>query len=178
MICPCRRAASLLPSVEGAFRLLRRCVGAAAEDLLELALGVQFLDDVAAADQLAADEQLRRGRPARVRRQLLADAGIRQDVDGDELGATLEHTLGDAGRWVVRVIDHGTGLHAEEAERVFERFFRADESRVTATGGHGLGLAICRSIMRGHRGDVVYSPTPGGGATFEVRFDAAVPAVA
>jgi two-component system OmpR family sensor kinase len=76
------------------------------------------------------------------------------------------------------VIDHGTGLQAGEAERVFERFFRADESRVTATGGHGLGLAICRSIMRGHRGDVVYSPTPGGGATFEVRFDAATPAVA
>ena len=105
---------------------------------------------------------------------LLANA-----IEYSPSGGTVEiATLGDAGRWVVRVIDHGTGLHAEEAERVFERFFRADESRVTATGGHGLGLAICRSIMRGHRGDVVYSPTPGGGATFEVRFDAAVPAVA
>jgi len=105
---------------------------------------------------------------------LLANA-----IEYSPSGGTVEiDTLGDAGRWVVRVIDHGTGLQAGEAERVFERFFRADESRVTATGGHGLGLAICRSIMRGHRGDVVYSPTPGGGATFEVRFDAAAPAVA
>jgi len=76
------------------------------------------------------------------------------------------------GRVVVRVIDHGEGIPADRAGQVFERFFRADASRVTATGGHGLGLAVCRSIMRGHRGDVVFHPTPGGGATFEVQFPA------
>ena len=74
------------------------------------------------------------------------------------------------GRIIVRVIDHGEGIPASRAEQVFERFFREDPSRVTATGGHGLGLAVCRSIMRGHGGDVICHPTPGGGATFEVQF--------
>ncbi len=74
------------------------------------------------------------------------------------------------GRVVVRVTDHGEGIPVDQAEQVFERFFREDPSRVTTTGGHGLGLAICRSIMRSHGGDVIWHPTPGGGATFEVEF--------
>jgi len=78
-------------------------------------------------------------------------------------------------RWVVRVVDHGPGIPAESTDRVFDRFFREDESRITATGGHGLGLAICRSIMQQHRGDVVCRATPGGGATFEVQFAAPQP---
>lgn len=75
--------------------------------------------------------------------------------------------------WVVRVVDHGHGIPADRAEHVFDRFFREDESRVTAIGGHGLGLAICKSIMQQHGGDVVHRATPGGGATFEVRFPTA-----
>ncbi len=83
----------------------------------------------------------------------------------------LVMTQGD-GRVVVRVTDHGPGIPTDRAEQVFERFFREDPSRVTPTGGHGLGLAICRSIMRGHGGDVTCRPTPGGGTTFEVQFPA------
>ena len=103
---------------------------------------------------------------------LLANA-IEYSPAGGEVEFTTEHA-GD--RWVVRVVDHGHGIPADRADRVFERFFREDESRVTATGGHGLGLAICKSIMQQHCGDVVYRPTPGGGATFEVQFAAAVAA--
>jgi signal transduction histidine kinase len=99
---------------------------------------------------------------------LLANA-----IEYSPTGGTVEIATAHAGdRWMVRVSDHGQGIPAERAERVFDRFFRDDESRVTATGGHGLGLAICKSIMQSHRGDVVYRPTPGGGATFEVRFAA------
>ncbi len=91
-------------------------------------------------------------------------------------GGIVEIATARAGdRWTVRVSDHGQGIPADRAGRVFDRFFREDESRVTATGGHGLGLAICRSIMQSHRGDVVYQPTPGGGATFHVHFAAAAP---
>jgi hypothetical protein len=89
-------------------------------------------------------------------------------------GGTVEFTTTHGGdRWVVRVIDHGKGIPADRAGHVFDRFFREDESRATATGGHGLGLAICKSIMQQHCGDVVYRPTSGGGATFEVQFSAA-----
>jgi two-component system OmpR family sensor kinase len=100
---------------------------------------------------------------------LLANAIEYSPIDGH-----VEIVMARAGRrFVVRVTDHGHGIPADQAEQVFERFFREDPSRVTATGGHGLGLAICRSIMRGHGGDVTCHPTPGGGATFEVQFPAA-----
>ena len=99
---------------------------------------------------------------------LLANA-----IEYSPVGGHVEIVMArGGGRVVVRVIDHGEGIPANRAEQVFERFFREDSSRVTATGGHGLGLAICRSIMRGHGGDVIWQPTPGGGATFEVQFAA------
>jgi signal transduction histidine kinase len=72
------------------------------------------------------------------------------------------------GRCVVFVIDHGSGISPTDAPHLFERFFRGDSD--AARGSHGLGLAICKSIMQSHGGDVVHRPTPGGGATFEVRF--------
>jgi two-component system OmpR family sensor kinase len=102
---------------------------------------------------------------------LLANA-IEYSPDGGDVEIAIMRA-GDG--WVVRVSDHGHGIPADRAGHVFDRFFREDESRVTATGGHGLGLAICKSIMQQHRGDVVYRPTPGGGATFEVRFAALEP---
>jgi len=102
---------------------------------------------------------------------LLANA-----IDYSPTGGTVEIATAHAGdHWMVRVSDHGRGIPPDSAGRVFERFFREDESRVTATGGHGLGLAICRTIMQSHRGTIVYRPTPGGGATFEVHFAAAAP---
>ena len=95
-------------------------------------------------------------------------------IEYSPVGGQVELAMARVGgRFVVRVTDHGEGIPADRAEQVFERFFREDPSRVTATGGHGLGLAICRSIMRGHGGDVICRDTPGGGATFEVHFPAA-----
>jgi two-component system, OmpR family, sensor kinase len=75
---------------------------------------------------------------------------------------------------VVEVRDHGPGLSAEQAEKVFERFYRVDSSRRRGTGGgSGLGLAIVATIVEVHEGTVSVAPTPGGGATFRVRFRAA-----
>ena len=73
------------------------------------------------------------------------------------------------GHSVVIVTDHGTGISPTDAPHIFERFVRGD-SGDSPSGGHGLGLSICQSIMQSHGGDVVHRPTPGGGATFEVRF--------
>jgi signal transduction histidine kinase len=96
---------------------------------------------------------------------------LANSIEYSPVGGRVEIVMARAGRRVVvRVTDHGEGIPVDRAEQVFERFFREDSSRVTATGGHGLGLAICRSIMRGHGGDVIWHPTPGGGATFEVTF--------
>ena len=73
---------------------------------------------------------------------------------------------------VVEVADDGPGLTAEQAARVFERFYRADPSRARTRGGAGLGLAIAASIVEAHGGTVRAAPAPGGGAVFTVRLPA------
>jgi two-component system OmpR family sensor kinase len=68
----------------------------------------------------------------------------------------------------VTVADRGPGLSEEQAERVFERFYRADSSRARASGGAGLGLSIATGVVEAHGGTVEARPTPGGGATFVI----------
>ena len=70
-------------------------------------------------------------------------------------------------RGIVRVVDHGEGIPPQIRENIFQRFYRADQSRTRETGGSGLGLAIVDSIIRRHRGTIRVVETPGGGATFE-----------
>lgn len=69
---------------------------------------------------------------------------------------------------VIEVRDHGPGISEADQARVFERFYRSDESRHRETGGTGLGLAIVAAITAQHGGTVRLSTTPGGGATFRV----------
>ena len=69
---------------------------------------------------------------------------------------------------VVEVTDHGPGLRPDEADRVFERFYRADQARTRRAGGSGLGLAIVAALVAAHGGTVTLDTTPGQGATFRV----------
>ncbi len=64
------------------------------------------------------------------------------------------------------VADDGPGLAPEIAPRVFEPFYRADESRARETGGAGLGLAIVAAIVEAHGGVVRLDTAPGAGAVF------------
>jgi len=61
-----------------------------------------------------------------------------------------------ADRIEIRVSDDGPGVPPEHAERVFDRFYRADESRSRATGGAGLGLAIAKELVELHGGSIRY----------------------
>jgi len=65
--------------------------------------------------------------------------------------------------------DDGPGLDDASADRVFERFFRADPSRSRQQGGAGLGLSIVDSIVRAHGGTVSAAARDGGGVVFSVR---------
>ena len=58
------------------------------------------------------------------------------------------------GQVVIEVADHGPGIAADERTRVFERFYRADQSRAQDRGGAGLGLAIARWIVDLHGGEI------------------------
>jgi len=75
----------------------------------------------------------------------------------------------DDGNAVLAVSDSGPGLSHEQAARVFERFWRSDESRSRASGGAGLGLSIVAAIADAHGGRATARSAPGGGATFEVE---------
>jgi two-component system, OmpR family, sensor kinase len=66
------------------------------------------------------------------------------------------------------VTDHGPGMTPDQAHRVFERFYRADQARTRATGGSGLGLAIVNSLVAAHGGVASVRTTPGRGATFRI----------
>jgi len=68
----------------------------------------------------------------------------------------------------VEVRDRGAGLTPEQAERIFERFYRTDKARSRAHGGTGLGLSIVAAITAAHGGTVEVDTTPGEGATFRV----------
>ena len=70
---------------------------------------------------------------------------------------------------VLEIRDHGPGISEEDADRVFERFYRADSSRQRETGGTGLGLAIVAAIAAQHDGSIRLSQTPGGGATMSIH---------
>lgn len=69
----------------------------------------------------------------------------------------------------ISVSDNGSGLPAEAAARVFDRFYRSDSSRARTSGGSGLGLSIARDIARLHGGDIELTTSVGNGCTFVIE---------
>ena len=72
----------------------------------------------------------------------------------------------------IEVVDHGEGIPKQLRDKVFERFYRADNSRNRDTGGTGLGLSIVKEIVTLHKGRIEVRETPGGGATFRIKLPA------
>ncbi len=79
---------------------------------------------------------------------------------GHRARVSAEHDGGDV---AVVIDDDGPGIPGDDMEKVFKPFVRLESSRNKDTGGVGLGLAIARSIVRGHGGDIVLQNRPGGG---------------
>ncbi|RLV48806.1 sensor histidine kinase [Nocardioides mangrovicus] len=76
---------------------------------------------------------------------------------------------------VVDVDDDGSGVPAEDRERIFERLVRLDDARSRHAGGAGLGLPIARGIVRAHGGELVCQDAPVGGARFRVTLSHLLP---
>ncbi len=110
---------------------------------------------------------------------VMGDDGRLRQVLGNLLGNAFTHTPPDTqvrlsvaaqGPFaVLSVADNGPGMRPEDTVRVFERFFRADPSRVRSSGGSGLGLSIVSALVAAHGGSVEVSSDLGIGTTFTVR---------
>lgn len=100
----------------------------------------------------------------------LVENAIRYNVEGGV--ATIAIVGAPDGTARVRVSDTGIGIPPELRERVFERFFRVDESRSKETGGSGLGLAIVKHAAQVHGAKITVSANKPQGTIIEVAFPA------
>jgi len=96
---------------------------------------------------------------------LLANA-IAYSPRGSRVGVGVRST---ADVVEIAVADQGIGIAEADQQRVFERFYRADQARSRRTGGTGLGLAIVKHAVHRHGGDVQLWSRPGRGSTFTIR---------
>jgi two-component system phosphate regulon sensor histidine kinase PhoR len=96
----------------------------------------------------------------------LIDNAIKFNRQGGSV--TVEFDQVD-GRDFISVSDTGEGILPEHAQRIFERFYRADRARSREIGGTGLGLAIVKHLARLHGGEVAVTSTLGSGTTFRIE---------
>jgi signal transduction histidine kinase len=75
-----------------------------------------------------------------------------------------------ASQVTIRIADQGAGIPPEDLPYVFEPFYRVDKSRTRHTGGFGLGLSLCRTIMDAHQGKIEIESMPGSGTTISLVF--------
>jgi two-component system phosphate regulon sensor histidine kinase PhoR len=90
---------------------------------------------------------------------------IKFTPDGGTIGISLEKVDNAA---VIRIYDTGIGISAQDQERIFERFFKADASRNRTGSGSGLGLSIVHKIVEKHQGSIRVESKPDEGSTFIV----------
>lgn len=97
----------------------------------------------------------------------LLENSLRYTNSGGKVRITLKDEAGLATVWID---DTPPGISDELLPKIFERFFRAELSRSRDFGGAGLGLAICRTIVEGHHGNIAAMHSPLGGLRVEIKF--------
>ena len=145
-------------------------------------------EDLDVGDLVERTVTAHRGAAAAARVELVAQTspGLVTALDPDRFRQVLANLIGNALRHtpeggrvevsaessgetvLVRVRDTGTGIAEHHLPHLFERFYRADESRNRATGGSGLGLAITQELVRAHDGEITVSSVVGQGTVFTI----------
>ncbi len=96
---------------------------------------------------------------------ILLDNALKYSSDGGTVTMTLERK--DDKR-VLQVRNTGEGIPKEDLKRVFERFYRVDPSRNREITGHGMGLAIAKTIVEAHKGKITAESEEGQWVSFTV----------
>jgi two-component system OmpR family sensor kinase len=169
-------------------------MGTLIDDLLLLARLDQGrpLEDGPVDLHALADDAVRDARAVHPDRPITATVESPLTVNGDEgrlrqvlanlVANALVHTptgtpvevraRREGDRAVLEVQDHGPGMPADVADKVFERFYRADASRSRHRGGSGLGLSIAKAIVDAHGGEVSLRTAVGQGTTVHLELPA------
>jgi heavy metal sensor kinase len=174
----CQRAAQRMRKlIESLLALARLEAGQESLNRQRVDLAGVVSDSVALLGPLAAERNIKISaelksveingdaeRLAQVATNLLANAIQYNRPDGEvRLGLKEENGLA-----ILTVADTGPGIPAADQPRVFERFYRADQSR-TGSGNSGLGLSICQAIVAAHAGTIEIKSEENVGTTFTVR---------
>lgn len=96
----------------------------------------------------------------------LIDNAISYSPPGDTVGVAIRS---DAGQALIEITDAGPGIPPEHLPHLFDRFFRADQSRSREHEGAGLGLAIVKAFVEAHQGSVEVRSEIGHGTVFTVK---------
>jgi len=100
----------------------------------------------------------------------LAENAVKYNRDGGKITLAVGR---ENGKVRVSVRDTGLGIPEEHLPKLFRRFYRVDKARSRANGGAGLGLAICKSFVEAHEGQISVTSRPGEGTVFTVDIPAA-----
>ncbi len=106
------------------------------------------------------------------------------DIDQDRMTQVIDNILNNAVKYspdggtitvkiednhrsvIVRITDEGLGISKQDAEKLFDRFYRVDKARSREQGGSGLGLAISKEVIELHGGSIWVDSVEGEGSTF------------
>ena len=100
----------------------------------------------------------------------LVDNAVKYAGEGGEVSVRLSRAPGGV---ALSVRDRGPGISADDQQRIFERFYRANNARMRNVRGSGIGLSLVKHIAEAHGGRVELTSAPGRGATFTVFVPAA-----
>ena len=148
----------LTPATLDLCELARQAVGEAQRQAETK--GVELVFDGDGAIEVDADK----GRMFQLLDNLVSNA-----IQFTPAGGKVEIRVSHDGAAVLEVCDTGIGFAADEASRVFERFFRADNAIEGQVQGTGLGLFIAQAITEAHGGTISAAPRDGGGAIFRIE---------
>jgi signal transduction histidine kinase len=124
--------------------------------------GIQ-LEEISAALEINVDSK----QIKTVFKNILANAIKFSNAESDPVRITVRQ---QPHYTVVQIIDNGIGIPPEELAFIFEPFYRVDKSRSKDTGGYGLGLSLCKTIMDAHDGKIEVASEPGEGTTVSLFF--------